>query len=72
MIYVPEDRDDFHIEIYTNDKVHGRQIAEVYREDGIIKIEFYNNPFGNEWNIDMNYFINFLKKTFDELNVKKE
>lgn len=68
MLYIPEDKDDYQIEIYS--KNESRQIAEIYKnKEGELKIEFYNNPNSNEWEVDLKYFIEFLQKSYRELDV---
>ncbi len=68
LLYVPEDKDDYQIEVYS--ETESQQVAEIYKDNnGKLKIEIYNNPKNNKWEIDLKYLIEFLQKSYDELNV---
>ena len=79
IIGVPEDKEDFVIEIYIDDN-YGATLAEIERlplpatnQDNSLEAEqkfflkIYNNPHRDSWNIDLNQLYEILTKAEQEL-----
>lgn len=68
ILYVPENKDNYQIEVYSEEK--SRQVAEIYKdENDKLKIEIFNNPDEGSWDLDLKYLIDFLQKSYKELAV---
>ena len=68
LLYVPEDDERFHIDILDEDQ--STHLAEIYKDKkNKIKITFFRNGTDKPWDTDLRYFIDFLEKSFKEINI---
>ena len=51
-LYIPEDEEDFHIDIY-DEQAPNYQIAEIFREGDKTIINIYNNPNDTHKKLDL-------------------
>ena len=65
-LYIPEDEEDFHIDIY-DEQAPDYQIAEIFKEGDKTIIDIYNNPNDTHKELDLEELIEVLTKSYDEL-----
>jgi len=68
-LYIPEDEEDFHIDIY-DEQAPDYQIAEIFREGDKTIIDIYNNPNDTHKKLDLEEFIRVLLKSYKELKIR--
>ena len=66
-LYIPEDEEDFHIDIY-DEQAPDYQIAEIFKEGDKTIIDICNNPNNTHKELDLEEFIKVLTKSYNELN----
>ena len=66
-LYIPEDEEDFHIDIY-DEQAPDYQIAEIFKEGDKTIIDICNNPNDTHKELDLEEFIKVLTKSYNELN----
>ena len=67
-LYIPEDEEDFHIDIYDK-QLPDYQIAEIFRKGDKTIIDIYNNPNDTHKELDLKEFIEVLTKCYNELKM---
>ncbi|WP_454944064.1 hypothetical protein [Capnocytophaga granulosa] len=67
-LYIPEDEENFHIDIY-DEQAPNYQIAEIFREGDKTIINIYNNPNDTHKKLDLEEFIRVLLKSYNELKI---
>ncbi|EGD33781.1 hypothetical protein [Capnocytophaga sp. oral taxon 338] len=67
-LYIPEDKEDFHIDIY-DEQASDYQIAEIFRKGDKTIIDIYNNPNDTHKELDLEEFIRVLLKSYNELKI---
>ena len=67
-LYIPEDEEDFHIDIYDK-QLPDYQIAEIFREGDKTIIDICNNPNDTHKKLDLEEFIRVLLKSYNELKI---
>jgi len=65
MLGIPEDKDDFVIEIYTDESSFG----EIERKEGKLILKIFNHSKRSSWNLDVEDFYKLLKKAKFELKI---
>ena len=65
-LYIPQDKEDFHIDIY-DEQAPDYQIAEILKEGDKTIIDIYNNPNDTHKKLDLKELIEVLTKSYDEL-----
>ena len=65
-LYIPQDKEDFHIDIY-DEQAPDYQIAEIFKEGDKTIIDIYNNPNDTYKKLDLKELIEVLTKSYDEL-----
>ena len=68
-LYIPEDEEDFHIDIY-DEQAPDYQIAEIFKEGDKTIIDIYNNPNDTHKKLDLEEFIRVLLKSYKELKIR--
>ena len=68
-LYIPEDEEDFHIDIY-DEQAPDYQIAEIFREGDKTIIDIYNNPNDTHKKLDLEEFVRVLLKSYKELKIR--
>ena len=68
-LYIPEDEEDFHIDIY-DEQTPDYQIAEIFREGDKTIIDIYNNPNDTHKKLDLEEFIRVLLKSYNKLKIR--
>ena len=68
-LYIPEDEEDFHIDIY-DEQAPDYQIAEIFREGDKTIIDICNNPNDTHKKLDLEEFIRVLLKSYKELKIR--
>ena len=68
-LYIPEDEEDFHIDIY-DEQAPDYQIAEIFKEGDKTMIDIYNNPNDTHKKLDLEEFIRVLLKSYKELKIR--
>ena len=66
-LYIPEDEEDFHIDIY-DEQAPDYQIEEIFKEGDKTIIDICNNPNDTHKELDLEEFIKVLTKSYNELN----
>ena len=66
-LYIPEDEEDFHIDIY-DEQAPDYRIAEIFKEGDKTIIDICNNPNDTHKELDLEEFIKVLTKSYNELN----
>ena len=66
-LYIPQDKEDFHIDIY-DEQAPDYQIAEIFKEGDKTIIDICNNPNDTHKELDLEEFIKVLTKSYNELN----
>ena len=67
-LYIPEDEEDFHIDIY-DEQAPDYQIAEIFKEGDKTIIDIYNNPNDTHKKLDLEEFVRVLLKSYNELKI---
>ena len=67
-LYIPEDEEDFHIDIY-DEQAPDYQIAEIFREGDKTIIDIYDNTNDTHKKLDLEEFIRVLLKSCNELKI---